>query len=230
MTGLIGKKLGMTQYFAPDGRMHAVTVVEAGPCTVTQVKSQARDGYTAIQLGFGAAKRLSQAEKGHLGFPALARNRKRKNQGAATRTGSGLGMFPHLKEFSYPAGGDVNVGDVLTAGVFSEGQRIDVTGVSKGKGFAGGVKRYHFRGGDKTHGQSDRHRAPGSIGSGTTPGRVLKGLHMAGHLGHDQVTAKNLEVLKVEAERNLIFIKGAVPGPTDGVIAIRPTKKGSAGK
>jgi large subunit ribosomal protein L3 len=230
MTGLIGKKLGMTQYFAPDGRMHAVTVVEAGPCTVTQLKSEDRDGYTAVQLGYGTAKRLSQAEKGHLGFPALGRNRKRKNQGAGNRTGSGLGMFPHLKEFPYPAEGEVNVGDVLTAEVFTEGQRIDVTGVSKGKGFAGGIKRYHFRGGPKTHGQSDRHRAPGSIGSGTTPGRVYKGLHMAGHLGDDRVTAKNLQVLKVETDRNLIFIKGAVPGPTDGVIVIRPTKKGSAGK
>ena len=230
MTGLIGKKLGMTQYFAPDGRMHAVTVVEAGPCTVTQVKQESKDGYTAIQIGFGTAKRLTAAEKGHLGYPGLGRTRKQPNQRPGGQSGSGLGMFPHLKEFPYPSGNEVQVGDVLTADVFSEGQRIDVTGISKGKGFAGGIRRYHFRGGPKTHGQSDRHRAPGSIGSGTTPGRVLKGLHMAGHLGHDQVTAKNLEVLKVESERNLLFIKGAVPGPTDGLISIRPTKKGTAGK
>jgi large subunit ribosomal protein L3 len=225
MSGLIGKKLGMTQYFAPDGRMHAVTVVEAGPCTVTQVKTVERDGYTAIQVGFGTAKKLSAAEKGHLGHGGLGRNRKRENlKGEASR--SALGMFPHLREFPAPEGA-VNVGDILSAGVFQEGQRVDITGISKGKGFAGGVRRYHFAGGPKTHGQSDRHRAPGSIGSGTTPGRVLKGLKMAGHLGHDHVTAKNLEVLKIEPERNLILIKGAVPGPTDTIVMIRPTKKGA---
>lgn len=225
MTGLIGKKLGMTQYFAPDGRMHAVTVVEAGPCTVTQVKTVDRDGYTAVQLGYGSAGRLSAAEKGHLGHGGLGRSRKRENHKGETGR-SPLGMFPHLREFPAPEE-EVNVGDVLTAEVFQEGQRVDVMGVSKGKGFAGGIRRYHFRGGPKTHGQSDRHRAPGSIGSGTTPGRVLKGLKMAGHLGHDRVTAKNLEVLKVEAERNLILIKGAVPGPTDTIVMIRPTKKGA---
>ena len=226
MTGLIAKKLGMTQYFAPDGRMHAVTVVEAGPCTVTQVRSEERDGYKAIQLGFGTAKRLSQAEKGHLGHPGLGRTRKRENPRAADAGRSPLGPFPHLREFPYPEeAAEVKVGEVYTAEVFREGERVDVVGISKGKGFAGGIKRHHFHGGPKTHGQSDRHRAPGSIGSGTTPGRVLKGLRMAGHLGHDRVTAKNLEVLKVEAERNIILIKGAVPGPTDGLITLQPTKK-----
>lgn len=225
MSGLIGKKLGMTQYFAPDGRMHAVTVVEAGPCIITQVKTLERDGYTAIQIGFGTAKRLNAPEKGHLGHGGLGRTRKQENhKGEGGR--SPLGMFPHLREFPTPEGA-VNVGDVLNAGVFQEGQRVDITGISKGKGFAGGIRRYHFRGGPKTHGQSDRHRAPGSIGSGTTPGRVLKGLKMAGHLGHDRVTAKNLEVLKIEPERNLILIKGAVPGPTDTIVMIRPTKKGA---
>ena len=224
MSGLLARKLGMTQYYTEDGRMHAVTVLEAGPCTVTQVKTETRDGYAAMQIGFGNAKKLSAAEKGHLGHGGLARNRKRPNQqGEQGRTA--LGMFPHLREFPLPEGG-ANVGDVLTAAVFEEGQHVDVIGQSKGKGFAGGIKRYHFRGGPKTHGQSDRHRAPGSIGSGTTPGRVLKGLHMAGHLGHARITAKNLQVLKVEADRNILLIKGAVPGPSNGLVTILPTKKG----
>ncbi len=224
MNGLIGKKLGMSQYFAPDGRMYAVTVVEAGPCFVTQVKTSEKDGYRAVQLGYGAAKRLSAAEKGHLSFGGLGRDRTRQNAKGTQRSASPLGLLAHLREFPLPENEAPNVGDLLNVDIFSEGGLVDVQGVSKGKGFAGGIKRYHFHGGPKTHGQSDRHRAPGSIGAGTTPGRVLKGLKMAGHMGHQRTTAKNLEILKVEPERNLLFIKGTVPGPTNGLVVIQQAK------
>lgn len=223
MNGLLGKKLGMSQYFAADGRMYAVTVVEAGPCVVTQVKTAERDGYRAVQVGFGIAKKLSNAEKGHLGFGGLKRPRKQENAQGEAKS-SPLGMLRHLKEFALADGESPTVGDVVTVQVFNQGQKVDIEGLSKGKGFAGGVRRHHFHGGPKTHGQSDRHRAPGSVGSGTTPGRVLKGLRMAGHLGHDQVTAKNLEVLHVEPERNLLFIKGSVPGPANGLVVVKQAK------
>ncbi len=226
--GLIARKLGMTQYFAPDGRMHAVTVVEAGPCIVTQIKTPERDGYAAVQLGFGNAKHLSAAEKGHLGFGGLGRTRKRA-PASPPRQAAPLGMLEHLREFEPAAGATPNVGDAVNVSIFEEGQLVDVTGVSKGKGFAGGIRRHHFRGGPKTHGQSDRHRAPGSVGSGTTPGRVLKGLRMAGHLGHVRVTAKNLEILRIDAERNLLFLRGAVPGPAETVVTIRKARTARKG-
>lgn len=219
MNGLIGRKLGMTQYFAPDGRMYGVTAIQAGPCTVTQVKTVERDGYQAVQVGFGNAKKLSAAEKGHLGYPGLGRTRTQTNNSGASSERTPLGMFSHLKEF--PLDGQAEVGEVFTASVFSEGQLVDISGVSRGKGFAGGIKRHHFHGGPKTHGQSDRHRAPGSIGSGTTPGRVLKGLRMAGHLGDKQITAKNIQILKVDSERNILLVNGAVPGPTQGVVVLQ---------
>ena len=226
MRGLIGKKLGMTQSSSDDGHLRAVTAVEAGPCPVTQVKTEQRDGYAAVQLGFGIAKKLSMGEKGHLGFGGANKTRTRDNRKGTAKADAPLGLLRHLREFPLPDG-EVKVGDVLTASVFEAGQTVDVTGVSKGKGFAGGVKRYHFAGGPKTHGQSDRHRAPGSIGSGTTPGRVLKGLHMAGHMGDVQVTAKNLIILKVDTERNLLLIQGSVPGPTNGLVLIRQAKSSS---
>lgn len=225
MSGIIGKKLGMTQFFTDDGQLHGVTAIEAGPCTITQVKTSDKDGYTAVQLGFGTAKRLNAPEKGHLGHGGLNRSRKRENHKAASKPASPLGMFRYLREFSPSEDTQPAPGDVVTVDIFAEGQYVDISGVSKGKGFAGGVKRYHFAGGPKTHGQSDRHRAPGSIGSGTTPGRVLKGLHMAGHLGHKQITQKSLQVLKVDPERNILLVKGAVPGPTNGLVLIRQAKK-----
>lgn len=225
MSGIIGKKLGMTQYFTADGQLHGVTAIEAGPCTVTQVKTSDKDGYVAVQLGFGTAKRLNAPEKGHLGHPGLNRSRKRENRKAASKPASPLGMFRYLREFPPSEATQPSPGDVVTVAVFLEGQYVDISGVSKGKGFAGGVKRHHFAGGPKTHGQSDRHRAPGSIGSGTTPGRVLKGLRMAGHLGHQRVTQKSLQVLKVDPERNLLLVKGAVPGPANGLVLIRQAKK-----
>src|SRR3972149_9846947 len=164
--GIVGRKLGMTQIFRENGKMEAVTAIEAGPCAVTQVKTGAKEGYDAVQLGFGESKRLNSAEKGHL---------------------KDLGKFRYLREFRVDTAGDVKVGDRIDVSLFKEGDRIDVVGISKGKGFAGGVKRHHFKGGPKTHGQSDRHRHPGAIGSTTTPGHVLKGLRMSGHMGLEQV-------------------------------------------
>lgn len=198
MRGIIGKKIGMTQLFLEGGECVPATAIEAGPCTVIQVKTREKDGYDAVQLGFGNSKRLNKAEKGHL---------------------RGLGEFPVLHEFRVPAG-TVEVGTTIDVGIMAPGDMLKVMGRSKGRGFAGGVKRYHFKGGPKTHGQSDRHRAPGSIGSGTFPGRVLKGKRMAGHMGHDQVSALNLKVLSVDPERNLLLVRGAVPGANGGLLIV----------
>lgn len=197
--GLIGRKLGMTQIFKEDGSLVGATILEAGPCYVTQVKTEEKDGYNAIQLGFGEAKRLNLPEKGHL---------------------KGLPLLKHLKEFRTLEKPVLQRGQKLDVTLFKVGDRVDVTGTSKGRGFAGVVKRHHFAGGPKTHGQSDRHRAPGSIGSTTCPGRVYKGKRMAGHMGNKQVTVKNLEVVRVEPERNLIFVKGAVPGSRNSLVYI----------
>jgi len=227
MSGLIGKKLGMTQCYAADGRLYGVTVIEAGPCPVTQVKTAEKDGYSAVQIGFGIAKKLGMAEKGHLGFGGGNHARKRDNVKGTAKSDAPLGMLKHLREIPASAGQETKVGDVFTASSFEEGQTVDIVGWSKGKGFQGGVRMHHFAGGDKTHGQSDRHRAPGSIGSGTTPGRVFKGQRMARHMGSEQVTAKNLQIVKVDAERGLLLIKGAVPGPANGIVLIRTAKSSS---
>lgn len=205
MDAIIGKKLGMTQVFKDDGEVEGVTAIEAGPCKVIQVRTPAHDGYSAIQLGFGVAKRLTSAEKGHL---------------------KELGQFRYLREFRVPESEAGKVGDEVTANAFKPGDVIDVVGVSRGKGFAGVVKRHHFKGGPKTHGQSDRHRAPGAMGSTTHPGRVFLGQRMAGHMGNARVTAKNLEVAGVDAERNLLLVKGAVPGGRNGLLLIRKSGKG----
>ncbi|MBI4496389.1 MAG: 50S ribosomal protein L3 [Chloroflexi bacterium] len=209
MEGIIGRKVGMTQLFLPDGRVESVTVIEAGPCVVTQVRTPERDGYTAIQLGFGAAKRLTKPERGHL---------------------KDLGNFRILREFrldkpgARPPQGQYQVGQQISAGLFQPGEVVDVVGTSKGRGFQGGVRRHGFRGGPKTHGQSDRHRAPGSIGSGTTPGRVLKGTRMAGHLGAERVTVRNLTVVRTDPERNVLMVRGAVPGPRNGLLLVQRAK------
>jgi large subunit ribosomal protein L3 len=202
MEALLGRKMGMTQVFAANGEAKGVTVIEAGPCVVVQVKTKATDGYDAIQIGFGARKRINEPMKGHM---------KR------------LGQFRYLREVRVDDASAYEVGQKLGAEMFEEGDIIDVTGKSKGKGFAGGVKRYHFHGGPKTHGQSDRHRAPGSLGSGTTPGRVRKGLHMAGHMGDDRVTVKNLKVFESNPARGLLLVEGAVPGGVNGLLRIRKT-------
>ncbi|MBI2761490.1 MAG: 50S ribosomal protein L3 [Chloroflexi bacterium] len=203
--GLLGKKLGMAQTFEPSGIVLACTVLEVGPCIVTQVRTKERDGYEAVQLGYGAKKRLNEPEKGHL-------------------KAANAGNLRHLREFKADNIDDLKVGQKLGLEMFKVGDLVDVTGISKGRGFAGVVKRHGFHGGPKTHGQSDRHRAPGSIGSGTTPGRVLKGLKMAGHMGSKQVTTKNLRVVETNPARGILIVNGPVPGAADGLIKIRRAK------
>jgi len=200
LQGIIGRKLGMIQLFSQDGKAEAVTAIQAGPCAVIQVKNPARDGYSAVQLGFGDARRVNSPRQGHL---------------------KDAGQFRYLREFRVDEAKDIEVGNRIDVSLFAVGDQVDITGVSKGKGFAGVVKRHHFAGGPKTHGQSDRHRAPGSIGATTSPGRVLKGKRMAGHMGNNQATVLHLEVFKVDAERNLLFVRGAVPGARDGLLLIR---------
>jgi len=203
--GLLGRKLGTLSIFDSEGRMRGVTAIEVGPCYVTQLKTPETDGYTAIQVGFGEAKRLNRPEAGHL------------------RAAGGL-KLRHLAEFR----GDPSafkLGDRIGAEIFQVGERVDVTGISKGRGFQGGVKRHGFGGGPKTHGQSDRHRAPGSIGSGTTPGRVLKGTRMAGHMGAVRTTVRNLEVVARNDARGIIFVAGSVPGPKGGLVRVRHARK-----
>ena len=202
--GIIGKKIGMSQIFQEDGKVEAVTAVEAGPCCVVQVKTEDREGYNAVQLGFGEAKRVSSPQRGHL---------------------KELGKYRYLREFRVDDTGELSVGDKIDVSMFEAGDLVDVTGMSKSKGFAGVVKRHHFAGGPKTHGQSDRHRAPGSIGATTTPGRVFKGTRMAGRMGADQVTARNLEVFQADPERNLLLVKGAVPGSKNGLLLIKKSSK-----
>ena len=207
MKGLIGTKVGMTQIFDENGVAIPVTLIEAGPCYVTQVRLPDRDGYSAVQLGYEEAKskRLSGGQLGHL---------KRNN----------IPPLRFLREFR-TRNLDLQEGDTLTVDVFAVGEIIDVVGTSKGKGFQGAVKRYHFRGGPKTHGQSDRNRAPGSRGSGTTPGRVFKGARGPGHMGHDRVTSQNLKVVLVDVERNLLGVRGAVPGAKGGLVVIKEARK-----
>ena len=189
----------MTQLFGENGNAEAATIIEAGPCTVVQVKTPDVDGYTAARLGFGQAKKQGAVLKGQ---------------------SKGLGEFKYLREFRLSKADGVNVGDKLDVSLFKPGDKVTVTGISKGRGFAGTVKRYNFRGGPKTHGQSDRQRAPGAIGSTTTPGRVYKGTLMAGHMGNARVTVRNLEVIKIDNERNLLLVKGAVPGAKNGLLLI----------
>ena len=202
--GLLGRKLGMTQVFDDRGTVHAVTVIEAGPCTVTQVKSPEKDGYSAIQVGYGSRKRSNKPMRGHLGK---------------------AGDFRTLVEFRVRGDGEYTVGDTIGIDLFNEGDLVDVTSKSRGRGFAGGVRRWGFHGGPKTHGQSDRHRAPGSIGSGTTPGRVYKGQKMAGHMGDAQVTVKNLKVIARDEAKGLLLVAGAVPGATNAMVRVRHAKK-----
>jgi len=202
---LIGRKVGMTRIFDEQGGVFAVTVIEAGPCRVTQIKNEANDGYNAVQIGFEHTKRLNKPERGHLGeLPPLR----------------------HLREFRTDELSEFQVGQVLTVGdLFEAGQKVDVRATSKGRGFAGAMKRHGFKGGPMTHGQSDRQRSVGSIGSTTTPGRVFKGMRGPGHMGHRRVTVLNLEVVQVDAERHLIAVKGAVPGPDGGLVVIRNAVK-----
>jgi large subunit ribosomal protein L3 len=205
--GLLGRKIGMTQVFDPTGEVIPVTVIEVGPCVVTQLRTKDRDGYEAVQIGFGevSPKSLTRPQQGHL-----------KGAGRLVR---------HLREFGADNVEEHSVGDVLSADVFAAGEIIDVTGTSKGRGFQGVVKRHGFSGGPRTHGQSDRHRAPGSIGPGTTPGRVFKGTRMAGRMGNRRVTVQNLQVVEVLADRHLLLVRGSVPGAKNGLVMVRRAVK-----
>ncbi len=269
LSGLLGRKVGMTQVFGPNGTAIPVTVIEAGPCVVTQIKTAARDGYEAVQIGFEQARLKStvRPELGHLGhsLPLLKAQRKRiqayqqeqrgkkttsdtdegeaqkettsedkkdkqiqkllkVSQNRQRRPGPELGPFKVLREVGLQEGvrpDGLELGAKFDTSLFVVGESVDIVGTSKGKGFQGGVKRHGFRGGPKTHGQSDRTRAPGSIGSGTTPGRVLKGTRMAGHMGNERVTVKKLEVIQADPERNLLLVKGSVPGANGGLLMIK---------
>ena len=210
---ILGRKLGTTSMVRQTGDIDCVTAIVAGPCTITQFKTKDNDGYSAVQIGFEEAKTANKPMSGHL-------------------SASG-NKFKHLAEVRVPNSQSVepetenqlNIGQVIDVNSFSVGDRIDVTGYSKGRGFSGGIKRHGFHGGPKTHGQSDRHRAPGSIGAGSTPGKVIKGMKMAGHYGDEKVTVQNLEVVQTDNNRNLIFVKGAIPGARNSIIYLRRSIK-----
>jgi len=207
LKGLIGKKIGMTQIFDENGVALPITVIEAGPCYVTQVRNPERDGYSAVQLGFNEVhpKKLTGGQRGHL-------------------KSNDLPPLRYLREFRTKSP-DVEVGEKLTVEEFELGERVDITGISKGKGFQGAMKRHGFKGGPKTHGQSDRHRAPGSVGAGSSPGRVHKGKKMPGHMGNVRVTSQGLKVVFIDAERNLLGVKGAVPGGKGGIVIVNGARK-----
>lgn len=203
MQGLIGKKIGMTQTFDEREYLIPVTVIEVSPCPVVQVKNVASDGYVAVKIGFNKTK---------------TNRLKRPQQGVFKK----ISAEPHkgLKEFRFDGAAELMVGNVLDVSMFQVGEIVDVTGKSKGRGFQGAVKRHHFSGGPKTHGQSDRHRAPGSVGASSSPSRVFKGTRMAGHMGDRQVTTKGLTVVRIDADRNLLLVKGAVPGARGQMVVI----------
>jgi large subunit ribosomal protein L3 len=257
LNALLGRKVGMTQVFGPNGTVVPVTVIEVGPCVVTQIKTAARDGYEAIQIGFEQTtlKHATRPELGHLGhrLPLLKNQRKalqtykqehpegkqaeeeekpnkqvRKllqiEENRQRRPGPELGPFKFVREVGLQDGVStekLELGAQFDAGLFQEGESVDIVGTSKGKGFQGVMKRHGFGGGPRTHGQSDRMRAPGSIGSGTTPGRVLKGTRMAGRMGNARVTVKKLQVVQSDPERNLLLVKGSVPGANGGLLTIK---------
>jgi large subunit ribosomal protein L3 len=207
MKGIIGKKVGMTQVFDETGEAIPVTVIEAGPCYVTQIKTSESDGYSAIQLGFGEVEshRLNLPQRGHL-----------KPVGRNLRV---------LREFRTKDTTEYEVGQCIKADVFQVGQRVDIVGKSKGRGFAGAIKRHGFRRQNKTHGQTDRVRAPGAIGACTWPGRVWKGKKMPGHMGNVRRTSQNIEVVLADAERNLLLVMGSVPGPNGGLVLVQEGRK-----
>ena len=200
--GILGRKIGMTQVFDENGHAVPVTVVEAGPCRVAQVKTPDTDGYTAVQLAFGVARKPTKPTAGHFAKANIEPAR-------------------HLVELRLDGPGEFVVGQEIKADVFENGEMVDVIGVTKGKGFAGGMKRHNFKGLSASHGTQKKHRSPGSIGACATPARVFKGTRMAGHMGHTRVTTLNLIVIKADPERNLLLIRGAVPGPRGGLVMVR---------
>jgi len=222
MKGLLGFKVGMTQIIDEVGAVSPVTIIQAGPCFVTQVKSIETDGYDAVQMGFGDVKeqRLTGGQKGHLGL--LKRDEKHPNRRKIT----GVPAVRHLREFRTARASEHNIGDTLTVEQFEAGERVDVVGKSKGRGFAGVMKRHGFSGGPRTHGQSDRARAPGSIGATSGMSRVIKGMKMAGRMGNARKTSQNLEVVRIDPERHLIAVKGSVAGAKGGLVTIRNAAKG----
>jgi len=205
---IIGKKVGMTQIFDENGKVVPVTVIEAGPCVVTQKKTMENDGYVSVQLGFEDLKerKLTKPELGHL-----------KKAGVSPKK--------HLKEFKLENAEEMNLGDELKADIFAEGERVDITGISKGKGFAGVIKRYNKGRNRMSHGGGPVHRHAGSMGAGTTPGKIFKGHMGAGHMGTEQVTVQNLTVAKVDPEMNLLAVRGAIPGPKGGIVYVKNTVK-----
>ena len=206
--GIIGKKIGMTQIFDEIGNVIPVTVIEAGPCVVAQVKTVENDGYSSVQLGFEdiIEKKLTKAEKGHFAK-------------------AGVAMKKHLKEFRLDDAENMKVGDIVSADVFAKGDRVDVTGITKGHGYSGVIKRWNAHKLRMTHGVGPVHRQPGSMGANSTPSRIYKNKKMAGQYGNEQVTVQKLDVVKVDAEKNLIAVKGAVPGSRGGIVFIRNTVK-----
>jgi large subunit ribosomal protein L3 len=210
MRGLLGKKVGMTQIFSAQGEVVPITLIEAGPCFIAQIKSEKKDGYCAVQMAFSetAPKRLNRPETQHL-------------------QKAGLGALRFLREFrlSEEEAAQFTEGQKVTVDIFQVGELVDVTGTSKGRGFAGVMKRHHFKGGSMTHGQSDRQRSPGGIGACKTPGRIVKGKRMAGHMGDERSTVEGLKVVMVDPERNLLAVRGAIPGAKNGLVIIRQARK-----
>jgi large subunit ribosomal protein L3 len=209
--GILGTKLGMTQIFDENARVVPVTVIQAGPCTVAQLKSPERDGYAAVQLAFGEVKprRITKPVAGHYAKAGVEPHR-------------------HLVELRTADAAEYALGQELKADVFAAGDRVDVVGVSKGKGTAGVMKRHGFAGLGASHGTERKHRSPGSVGACATPGRIFKGLRMSGHMGHERVTVLNLQVVKVDPERNLLLVRGAVPGPKRGLVMLRSSVRARA--
>jgi len=205
---IIGKKVGMTQIFDEAGKVVPVTVIEAGPCMIVQKKTQEKEGYVSVQLGFedGKERLLSKPEKGHL-------------------EKAGVGLKKHLKEFRLEAAESLNVGDEIKADTFAEGDKVDVTGISRGKGFSGVIKRHNASRGRMSHGGGPVHRHAGSMGPGASPSRIFKGKIGAGQMGVEQVTVQNLDIVKVDPELNLIAVRGAIPGPKGGIVYLKNTVK-----
>ncbi|UCE97412.1 MAG: 50S ribosomal protein L3 [Dehalococcoidia bacterium] len=204
INGILGQKLGMTQIFRENGRAEAVTAIVAGPCAVIQIKKESKEGYNAVQLGFVENKKRKPVRQGQF---------------------KEIGNYRYLREIRLNDTKGVEVGDKVNVNLFDIGDMVDITGISKGKGFAGVVKRYNFAGGPKTHGQSDRHRAVGSIGASASPGRVLKGTKMPGHMGGERVTTRKLEIVHLDDERNIMLVKGAIPGAKNGLLIIKKSGK-----